>query len=143
MRREGGNRGKRMREVRNDFGESFYYSIQQTLTKNVCTTAVPLILQEMRASVFPPNYKFIFSGLISLQEQEQLRKFSNTARLPITRYAEDLGATVVNAVDLDITHVVAKRSGTEKCQRGAAVPGCAVVSAQWLMTCFWSVKNAR
>ncbi|GMH98121.1 hypothetical protein TrST_g6744 [Triparma strigata] len=104
--------------------------------------AAPLLLQQMRASVFPPGCKFVFSGLVSLQEQEQCRKFSETARLPITRYAEDLGATVVSAVDLDVTHVVAKRSGTEKCQRGAAVPGCAVVSVQWLMQCYWSLKNA-
>ena len=104
--------------------------------------AVPILLRDMRRSVFPsPPPRFVFSGLIPQHQQRSLA-LGGGPRLPITRYAEDLGATVRSSVDAGTTHVVAQRAGTEKCQTGAKVPGCCVVSAQWLMQCYWSQKPA-
>mmetsp|Transcript_6798 Transcript_6798/g.8427 ORF Transcript_6798/g.8427 Transcript_6798/m.8427 type:complete len:116 (+) Transcript_6798:101-448(+) len=57
------------------------------------------------------------------------------------RYAQDLGAKVVNDVRQGVTHVVAARDGTEKVSKGKTVPGCAVVRRSWLMECYWTLTR--
>ena len=107
--------------------------------------AVPLVLRQMRLDVFGRRAKFVFSGLILKQRgQEMMAKPDESAsRQDIQRYAEDLGATVGDEVDKTVTRVVSRKDkrGTEKCMEGAKVPGCAVVTAEWLLECVWRLRR--
>jgi len=109
--------------------------------------SVPLLLQRMRREVLEgEKARIVFSGLISLQEQQTHKAaMRNGSGLPprhfIVRYAEDMGGKVFDHVDEGTTHVVAKRGETEKCKEGSKVVGCKVVGVNWLMDCFWRMKK--
>ena len=102
---------------------------------------VPSILKEMRKEIFgkmsPPG-KFLLSGLVPLHKQNSSLNFLNSPRPSVIRYAEELGAVIVNDVTEGLTHVVAARDGTEKVLKARRIPGCAIVEVSWLMECFWS-----
>ena len=102
--------------------------------------SVPKILKEMRNGVFArikPETKILLSGLVPLHKQN-VSFGNNVLRPPVIRYAEELGAKIVNDVSDELGYVVAARDGTEKIMRARNVPGCAVVKISWLMECYWS-----
>jgi RNA polymerase II subunit A-like phosphatase len=105
--------------------------------------SIPSILKQMRNEVFgklKPRTTMLLSGLVPLHKQNM--NFGNQAspRPPVIRYAEELGAKLAPDVSNDLTHVVAKRDGTDKILRARNIPGCAVVTIFWLMECYWSCK---
>jgi len=40
-----------------------------------------------------------------------------------------------------VTHVVAAKDGTDKCHAARKIPGCVLVSAAWLVECYWSMTR--
>jgi len=103
---------------------------------------VPSILKQMRNDVLGASgrkTKIIFSGLVPLHVQHTRMGNDNYPRPSVVRYAEELGAKVMTDVSSDVTHIVAARDGTEKIKRARYIPGCAIVTAKWLMECYWSI----
>lgn len=102
---------------------------------------VPGIIKQLRREVFGklvPSAKFILSGLVPLHKQNAAAKYDKSPRPDVVRYAEDMGAKILNDVTKDVTHVVAARDGTDKILRARKIPGCAIVKITWLMECYWS-----
>jgi len=119
-----------------------YYSDLISESERIKLT-VPLILNQMRKDVLGASYrqaKIIFSGLVPLHVQHTRRDNNKYPRPPVVRYAQELGAEVMADVSSDVTHIVAARDGTEKIRRARLIPGCAIVTAKWLMECFWSIS---
>lgn len=116
-----------------------YYS--PTLTKEERENlTVPSLLQSMRKETLRrfPQAKVVFSGLIPINRQNRLTQ----TRPHVVRYAEELGAEVLDSVSDEVTHVVAARDGSEKIKQARReVPGCYIVHAAWLMECYWSISR--
>ncbi|EJK60336.1 hypothetical protein THAOC_19327, partial [Thalassiosira oceanica] len=74
---------------------------------------VPDLLRSMRREVLGghPRACLVFSGVVPLNQQNVALR----VRPHLVRYAEELGGTVLPAVGPDVTHVVAKKDGSEKC----------------------------
>jgi len=118
-----------------------YYSDTISESERIKMT-VPSILKQMRNDVLGASArktKIIFSGLVPLHVQHTRMGNDNYPRPPVVRYAEELGAKVMADVSSDVTHIVAARDGTEKIKRARHIPGCAIVTAKWLMECYWSI----
>jgi len=118
-----------------------YYSDKISEKERIKLT-VPSILKEMRKDVLGASgrqAKIVFSGLVPLLVQHTIGKNDNP-RPAVVRYAEELGAQVMSQVSNEVTHVVAARDGTEKVRQAREIPGCAVVTAKWLIECFWSIS---
>lgn len=101
---------------------------------------VPSLLQSMRRETLLrfPQVKVVFSGLIPIHKQNKQEQVRPT----VVRYAEELGAEVLNKISNEVTHVVANKDGTEKIKQARKnVPGCYIVHASWLMECFWSISR--
>lgn len=119
-----------------------YYSDLISESERIKLT-VPSILNQMRKDVLGASNrqaKIIFSGLVPLHLQHTKRDNIKYPRPPVVRYAQELGAEVMTDVSSDVTHIVAARDGTEKIRRARLIPGCAIVTAKWLMECFWSIS---
>ena len=117
--------------------QRFYSS---TLTeKERDELSVPTLLRTMRREVLSqhPQAKIVFSGIIPIQQQN----VQTEVRLPMVRYAEELGAKIHADVTKSVTHVVAKRDGSEKIKRARETPGCYIVYPSWLMECYWSITR--
>jgi hypothetical protein len=99
---------------------------------------VPQIIDQMRKEVLR-GCTIVISGLIPLGEQPRSEKKAKS-RTPIVRYVEQLGGNVAADVNVNTTHVIAARTGTEKVFKGVRVRGCAIVSVDWLMWCYWSIS---
>jgi RNA polymerase II subunit A-like phosphatase len=101
--------------------------------------SVPSLLRTMRQEVLSkrPQANIVFSGVIPIQQQNVQTK----VRLPLVRYAEELGAKISPDVTNAVTHVVAKRDGSEKIRRARNNPGCYIVYPSWLMECYWSITR--
>ncbi|KAL3797658.1 hypothetical protein HJC23_013490 [Cyclotella cryptica] len=101
---------------------------------------VPSLLRSMRQEILSqsPRANIVFSGVVPINQQNVQTK----VRLPLIRYAEELGATVLPDITQDVTHVVAKRDNSDKIKRARAeIPGCYIVSPSWLMECYWSISR--
>lgn len=102
--------------------------------------SVPSLLRSMRRETLSqsPQANVVFSGVIPIQQQNVQTK----VRLPMVRYAEELGAKILPDVTQDVTHVVARRDHSDKIKRARAdVPGCYIVYPSWLMECYWSITK--
>lgn len=102
--------------------------------------SVPSLLRTMRRETLSqsPQANIVFSGVIPIQQQN----VKTDVRLPLVRYAEELGAKILPNVTKDVTHVVAKRDHSDKIKRARAdVPGCYIVYPSWLMECYWSITR--
>lgn len=102
--------------------------------------SVPTLLRTMRREVLSqrPQANIVFSGVIPIQQQNVQTK----VRLPLVRYAEELGAQILPDVTKAVTHIVAKRDHSDKIKRARAdVPGCYIVYPSWLMECYWSISR--
>jgi RNA polymerase II subunit A-like phosphatase len=123
-----------LRKIHKRFYDSFGKQIRDGLT-------VPGVLKQIRREVFGnllPSAKFILSGLVPLHKQNSTAMHHESPRPDVVRYAEDMGAKILNDVSKDVTHVVAARDGTDKILRARKIPGCAIVKISWLMECYWS-----
>ena len=101
---------------------------------------VPGILCTMRREILGHNFQanIVFSGVVPIQQQ----KVQTTVRLPLVRYAEELGAKICPTVTKAVTHVVAKRDHSDKIKKARAeIPGCYIVYPSWLMECYWSITR--
>mmetsp|Transcript_13695 Transcript_13695/g.25759 ORF Transcript_13695/g.25759 Transcript_13695/m.25759 type:complete len:987 (+) Transcript_13695:101-3061(+) len=126
------------RDILRKIHERFYYPLG---VGNRNDLTVPGILKQLRQEVFGklvPSAKFILSGLVPLHRQNSLAVNDESPRPDVVRYAEDMGAEILNKVSRDVTHVVAARDGTDKILRARKIPGCAIVKISWLMECYWS-----
>jgi RNA polymerase II subunit A-like phosphatase len=102
--------------------------------------SAPDILKQMRQEVFTrPQVKVLLSGLVPLEKQDP--SSTRGKRPHYIRYAEELGAQVVNNVTSDMTHVIAARDGTDKVIRSRRIPGCVIVRESWLMECYRSISR--
>eukprot|EP01082_Thalassiosira_pseudonana_P007970 g6729.t1 g6729 contig23:1104868-1108098(-) len=102
--------------------------------------SVPSLLRSMRKETLLrfPQANIVFSGVIPIDKQKEERK----VRVPLVRYAEELGARVLPDVTKGVTHVVARRDGSDKIHRARKeVPGCYIVQPSWLMECYWSITR--
>jgi RNA polymerase II subunit A-like phosphatase len=102
--------------------------------------SVPTLLRSMRRETLShgPQANIVFSGVIPIQQQNVQTKI----RLPLIRYAEELGAKILPDVTKAVTHVVAKRDHSDKIKRARAdIPGCYIVYPSWLMECYWSITR--
>ncbi|KAL7553597.1 hypothetical protein ACHAWF_016904 [Thalassiosira exigua] len=116
-----------------------YYSTALSREEREGVT-VPKLLKSMRKETFfrSPRVKVVFSGLIPINRQNKRTQI----RPHVVRYAEELGAEVLPAVNGEVTHVVAARDGSDKIKQARwEVPGCFVVHTSWLMDCYWSVSR--
>lgn len=102
--------------------------------------SVPSLLRTMRRETLSqsPQANIVFSGVIPIQQQN----VESAVRLPLVRYAEELGANILPNVTEAVTHVVAKRDHSDKIKRARAeIPGCYIVYPSWLMECYWSITR--
>lgn len=98
---------------------------------------VPELLAQMRSQVLRGS-TMVLSGLVPLHR----KNFdASRARPPIMRYAQSLGASLVDQVRDGVTHVVAAKDGTDKCLAARKTPGCVLVKASWLVECYWSMTR--
>jgi hypothetical protein len=119
----------------------FYMHVARDMSntnKKESDITVPQIIDQMRTEVLR-GCTIVISGLIPLGEQPRSEK-KGKARTPIVRYVEQLGGNVATDVNVNTTHVIAARTGTEKVFKGVRVRGCAIVSVDWLMWCYWSIS---
>ena len=105
--------------------------------KSSVPTTVPDTLETMRKEVLA-GCRLVFSGIIPLHKQ---KLGPNVPREPLVRYAESLGATILNTVTKSTTHVVAAKDGTDKVLAARRIEGCRIVQASWLMECMHSVSR--
>lgn len=101
--------------------------------------SVPSLLRSMRRETLrqSPQANIVFSGVIPVHQQH----VKMDIRLPLVRYAEDLGAKILPDVNNKVTHVVAKRDHSDKIKRAREIPGCYIVHPSWLMECYWSITR--
>ena len=109
-----------------------YYLHGQSLT-------VPQIVDQMQAEVLG-GCTIVLSGLVPVNQQSRGDDKAR-ARLPVVRYVEDLGATIVPDVTKKVTHVIAAQVRTQNAFKGSRVQGCAIINVAWLMSCYWSVSK--
>ena len=119
-----------------------YYDTSLTKSEREKLSA-PEILKRMRRQVFSrPQVKVLLSGLVPLEKQDPSSSRGKQQPRPnYIRYAEELGAQVVNDVTPQITHVIAARDGTDKVIRSRGIPGCVIVRESWLMECYRSISR--
>jgi RNA polymerase II subunit A-like phosphatase len=98
---------------------------------------VPEVLSEMRREVLKGT-KLVLSGLVPLHKKTV---GTNAPRPPIIRYAQSMGAKLLDRVQPGVTHVVAAKDGTDKALAARRIPGCMLVKASWLVECFWSLTR--
>jgi hypothetical protein len=98
---------------------------------------VPEVLSEMRREVLKGT-KLVLSGLVPLHKKTL---GTNAPRPPIIRYAQSMGAKLLDHVLPGVTHVVAAKDGTDKALAARKIPGCMLVKASWLVECFWSLTR--
>lgn len=121
--------------------QRFYMHVTRDMSnalKKESDITVPQIIDQMRKEVLR-GCTVVISGLIPLGEQPRSEK-KGKARSPIVRYVEQLGGNITTDVNGNTTHVIAARTGTEKVFKGVRVRGCAIVSVDWLMLCYWSMS---
>lgn len=120
--------------------QRFYMHVARDMSntlKKESDITVPQIIDQMRKEVLR-GCNVVISGLIPLVEQPRSEK-KGKVRSPIVRYVEQLGGNIATDVTGNTTHVIAARTGTEKVFKGVRVRGCAIVSVDWLMVCYWSM----
>ena len=98
---------------------------------------VPEILYDMRKEVLKGS-TLVLSGLVPLHKKTTS---TNSARPPIVRYAQWLGAKTWDNVVPGVTHVVAAKDGTDKAVAARKIPGCVLVKPSWLVECYWSMTR--
>ena len=98
---------------------------------------VPEVLSEMRREVLKGT-KLVLSGLVPLHKKTV---GTNAPRPPMIRYAQSMGAKLLDRVQPGVTHVVAAKDGTDKALAARRIPGCMLVKASWLVECFWSLSR--
>jgi len=95
--------------------------------------------------------KAVLEGLVPLQvqnnQENNTRGSTRGRRNELVRYAEDLGAQVVNGGGLaGVTHCIASneaaRDGTDKVNRCSLINNCAVVGRGWLLESYWRLERA-
>jgi hypothetical protein len=110
----------------------YYAQMDETSRKTV-----PEVLSEMRREVLKGT-KLVLSGLVPLHKKTL---GTNAPRPPIIRYAQSMGAKLLDRVQPGVTHVVAAKDGTDKAIAARKIPGCMLVKASWLVECFWSLTR--
>ena len=98
---------------------------------------MPEVLSEMRREVLKGT-KLALSGLVPLHKKTV---GTNAPRPPMIRYAQSMGAKLLDRVQPGVTHVVAAKDGTDKALAARRIPGCMLVKASWLVECFWSLSR--
>jgi RNA polymerase II subunit A-like phosphatase len=98
---------------------------------------VPEILSMMRREVLKGS-GLVLSGLVPLHKKAI---GANSARPPIVRYAQSMGAKLLDNVQPGVTHVVAAKDGTDKALAARKTPGCSLVKPAWLVECYWSMTR--
>ncbi|KAJ3035111.1 Carboxy-terminal domain (CTD) phosphatase [Rhizophlyctis rosea] len=118
----------RILEILKEIHSRFYERVSdETTYPNVVD-----IMKEMKRSVFD-GLNLVFSGVFPMDMDPNVHEFGKLAR--------QFGAKISAQLTRDVTHVVAAKKGTSKCNTAKKIPNVRVVERDWLLTSMFSWKR--